>query len=268
MATFVLVPGFWLGGWAWDEVAAELRAAGHEAVPVTPTGLAERAGEATPEVNVDTHVADVVAAVEGAVKDAARRGAEERVVLVAHSGGAMAVTGAADRIPERVARIVYVDTGPMPSGMANIDFHEPEARAELERRAAEDGGGWLLPVPPFAPGEGSGEDAGDLAGLTEEHLAALRERGTPQPFGTVTQPLERPDPLPETPRTLIATSIPLEAVRAMAEGGHPVFAMMAGPGWTHRSLPTGHWPMFSRPRELAALLAADAPDAAGAEAGA
>lgn len=270
MATFVLVPGFWLGAWAWDEVAAELRAAGHEAVPVTLTGLAERAGEATPEVNVDTHVADVVAAVEGAAKDAVERGAEGRVVLVAHSGGAMAVTGAADRIPERVARIVYVDTGPMPSGMANIDFHEPEARAELERQAAEDGGGWLLPVPPFAPGagegpgdegpgnEGPGEDAGDLAGLTEEHLAALRERGTPQPFGTVTQPLERPDPLPETPRTLIATSIPLEAVRAMAEGGHPVFAMMAGPGWTHRSLPTGHWPMFSRPRELAAMLAEDA----------
>ncbi|GGV31333.1 hypothetical protein GCM10010182_63490 [Actinomadura cremea] len=251
MATFVLVPGFWLGGWAWAEVAGGLRALGHEAVPVTLTGLAERAGEATPEVNVDTHVADVVAV----VRDAVAGGAGE-VVLVAHSGGAMAVTGAADRIPGLVARIVYVDTGPMPSGMANIDFHEPEARAELERRAAGEGGGWLLPVPAFAAG--GGQDGGDLAGLTREHLAVLRERGTPQPFGTVTQPLERPDPVPATPRTLIATSIPLEAVRAMAEAGHPVFAMMAGPGWTHRALPTGHWPMLSRPRELAELLAAEA----------
>ncbi|MFD0905752.1 alpha/beta fold hydrolase [Actinomadura sediminis] len=268
MATFVLVPGYWLGAWAWDEVAAELRAAGHRAVPVTLTGLAERAGEATPEVDLDVHVADVVAAVEDAVRgggsdggvDGGVDGGDGRVVLVAHSGGAMPVTGAADRIPGRVARIVYVDTGPMPSGMANIDFHEPEGRAELERQVAGEGAGWLLPVPPFAPGEGDGpgEDAADLAGLTQEHLAALRERGTPQPFGTVTQPLERPDPLPATPRTLIATSIPLEAVRAMAEGGHPVFALMAGPGWTHRSLPTGHWPMFSRPRELAALLAAEA----------
>ncbi|XRQ15059.1 alpha/beta fold hydrolase [Actinomadura welshii] len=244
MATFVLVPGYWLGAWAWDEVAAELRAAGHEVRAVTPTGQGERAAEAAPGVDVDTHIADIVEAVEG--------GGPERVVLVAHSGANMAATGAADRIPGRIARIVYVDTGPMPSGMAGIDFHDPEARAELERQVAEEGGGWLIPVAPFDPDAGG--DAGDLAGLTAAQLAVLRERGTPQPFGTATQPLKRPDPLPATPRALIATSIPLAAVTALAEQGHPVFAGMAGPGWTHRELPTGHWPMLSRPRELAALL--------------
>ncbi|MEU8801853.1 alpha/beta fold hydrolase [Spirillospora sp. NPDC048819] len=251
MATFVLVPGYWLGAWAWDEVAAELRAAGHDVRAVTPAGLAERAGEAAPGVDVDTHIADIVRVIED--------GGLDRVVLVAHSGANMAATGASDRIPGRIARLVYVDTGPMPSGMAGIDFHDPQARAELEAQVAEQGEGWKIPVPPFDPEA----DPDNLAGLTAEQLAVMRERGTPQPFGTATQALTRPDPLPAIPRTLIATTIPLAAVKAMGEQGHPVFSMMVGPGWTYRELPTGHWPMFSRPRELAAMLGeASALDAA------
>ncbi|MEO3824223.1 alpha/beta hydrolase [Actinomadura sp. B10D3] len=242
-ATFVLVPGYWLGAWAWDEVAADLRAAGHDVHAVTPAGQAERAEESAPGADVETQIADLVKLIE----DADLR----EVVLVAHSGANMAVTGAADRIPERIADVVYVDSGPMPSGMAGIDFHDAEARAELEKAVAEQGGGWRIPVPPFDPAA----DPVNLAGLTEEHLAALRGRGTPQPFGTATQALTRPDPLPATPRTLIATTIPLDAVRQMGESGHPVFSLMTGPGWTYRELPTGHWPMLSAPRELAALLA-------------
>src|SRR5690242_18592108 len=102
MATFVLVPGHWLGAWAWEEVASGLREEGHEALPVTLTGLAERAGELTPEVGLEAHIADVVDAVESA--------GPGPVVLVAHSGANMAVTGAADRIPDRVSRVVYVDS--------------------------------------------------------------------------------------------------------------------------------------------------------------
>ncbi|TMR02377.1 alpha/beta fold hydrolase [Actinomadura soli] len=243
MATFVLVPGYWLGAWAWDEVAGPLRAAGHDVHAVTLAGMAERAGEASPGVDVDAHTADIVEVIEG--------GGLTGVVLVAHSGANMAATAASDRIPERIARVVYVDTGPMPTGLAGIDFHDPEARAALEKQVADEGEGWLIPVPPFDPAA----DPVNLAGLTGEHLAAMRERGTPQPFATARQPAARPDPLPDTPRTLIATTIPLEAVRQMGEGGHPVFAGMTGPGWTYRELPTGHWPMFSRPRELAGLLA-------------
>jgi len=245
-ATFVLVPGYWLGAWAWDEVAEALRAAGHGVRALTPVGQAERAGEAAPggaPVDVEAQTADIVRAVED--------GGPDGVVLVAHSGANMAVTGAADRMPGRVARVVYVDSGPMPSGMAAIDFHDPRGRAELEEAVAGRGGGRVIPVPPFDPDA----DPVNLAGLTAAHLAAMRERGTPQPFGTATQALTRPDPLPETPRTLIATTIPLAAVREMGAAGHPVFAAMTGPGWTYRELPTGHWPMFSRPRELADLLA-------------
>jgi pimeloyl-ACP methyl ester carboxylesterase len=209
---------------------------------VTLPGLAERAAEATPEVDVDTHIADLVRLIED-------RGLRE-VVVVAHSGANMPVTGVADRIPERLARLVYVDTGPMPSGMAQDDFNPPEVRAAIEKRVAEEGGGWLIP-PPF---DGS-LDPSLLTGLSEEQLAGIQERATPQPYGTATQPLVRPEHLPDVPKTLVATTFPLAAVEQLAASGNPAFSLMTGPDWTHRELPTSHLPMFSRPKELAAILA-------------
>src|SRR5215831_4100098 len=179
MATFILVPGFWLGAWAWEAVTGELTAAGHDVHPVTLAGLGERAAEATPQVNVDTHIADLTRLIrERRLRD---------VVLVGHSGANMPVTGAADRLPEFVNRLVYVDTGPMPSGMASIEFRDPKAQQEVRDEVARHGDGWLLPVPRFDPEA----DPVNLAGLTGEHLEQMRTRGTPQPFGTVTQPLVR-----------------------------------------------------------------------------
>lgn len=240
MATIVLVPGFWLGAWAWDEVAAGLRAAGHDVHPVTLTGLAERAAEATPKVNVDTHIADLVDLIEG--------GDLSEVVLVGHSGANMPVTGAADRLAARVRRVVYVDAGPLPSGMAQLDFSEPAEQQAVRAQVESAGDGWLIPVPPFDPAG----DAAELAGLTAEHLAMMRERGTPQPFGTAAQPLLRPESPPAIPASVIATTFSPEQALALAGTGIPVFAAMAAMDLHH--LPTGHWPMFSRPADLAALL--------------
>lgn len=192
-------------------------------------------------MNVDTHIADLVRL----VRDHELHG----VTLVGHSGANMAVTGAADRIPDRVSRLVYVDSGPMPSGMASADFHGPRARQELLDRAVASDDGWLIPVPPFD----AAADPVNLAGLADEQLALLRSRGTPQPSSTATQPLDRPDPRPAVPASVIATTFTPEQGRALAESGNPVFAEMAGIELHH--LPTGHWPMFSRPAELAGLLA-------------
>jgi pimeloyl-ACP methyl ester carboxylesterase len=242
MATFVLVPGFWLGGWAWRDVTRDLRAAGHEVHPVTLTGVAERAHLATPDVDLDTHITDIVNVIEyNDLHD---------VVLVAHSGASMPVTGAADRIPARVARIVYVDSGPMPDGMAGIDFNDPQTRTQIEKQVESEGDGWRIPVPAFDPAA----DPVNLAGLTDEQLARMRERGTPHPYGAARQPLRRPEPLPTIPKSLIANTFSLEQVDALADSGNPVFALMAGPEWTRHALPTGHWPMFSRSAELATLL--------------
>lgn len=240
MATIVLVPGSWLGAWAWADVTRDLRAAGHDVYPVTLTGLADRAAEAGPEVDVETHIADLLRLVEdNDLRD---------VVLVAHSGATMPVTGAADRLPERIRRIVYVDTGPMPDGMASIDFSPPEAQEAQRKLVETEGGGWSIPVPSFDPAD----DPILYEGLTEEHRAALREHATPQPFRTSTQALRRPSVLPATPRTLITSTFTPEQVTMLAGRGNPVFALMSEMDVHH--LPTGHWPMFSRPRDLAALL--------------
>ncbi|WP_171164875.1 alpha/beta fold hydrolase [Streptomyces sp. I05A-00742] len=240
MATIVLVPGFWLGAWAWEDVARALRERGHDVRPLTLTGVAERASEAGPDVNVETHIADIVRTVE----DEDLR----EVVLVAHSGANMPVTGAADRIPERIARVVYVDSGPLPDGWALIDFQGPEAAEQEREQIAAEGDGRYVPVPPFDPVA----DPAGLAGLTAEQLAILRERCTPQPAGCATQPLARPPVLPDTPRSLIACTLTPETVRSLAAGGNPAFRLMEDLDPHH--LPTGHWPMFSRPADLAALL--------------
>jgi pimeloyl-ACP methyl ester carboxylesterase len=102
MTAFVLVPGMCHGAWCFDDMAGSLRAEGHRVLAVTPTGVAERAHLLTGTVNLDTHIADVVAAVT------ADRG-DDPVVLVGHSYGGMVITGVADRIPDRVDTVVFLD---------------------------------------------------------------------------------------------------------------------------------------------------------------
>src|SRR5512142_1834338 len=118
MATFVLVPGMWLGGWAWRDVAETLRVAGHTVYPVTLTGLGERVHLGGPQVNLDTQITDVLNLFQYEDLDA--------VILVGHSFAANVIAGVADKIPERIARLVYVDTWPLPDGVAQIDMYPPE----------------------------------------------------------------------------------------------------------------------------------------------
>src|SRR5690606_35478975 len=110
MATYVLVAGHWLGGEAWEQVAERLRASGHEAHPVTLAGLGERAHEAGSGVTLDTHSDDIVRVVE--------ENDLHDLVLVGHSGGCIPVTPAADRLAadpaHRIAKIVYIESGPLP----------------------------------------------------------------------------------------------------------------------------------------------------------
>jgi pimeloyl-ACP methyl ester carboxylesterase len=244
MATFVLVPGFWLGSWAWRDVASRLRQAGHDAYPLTPTGLADRVHLATPEVDLETHVTDIVNLVkyEG-LRD---------VVLVGHSGAGGPVTMAADRIPERLSQVVYVESGPLPDGMAQIDVNTPEGRELVLKRIANEGDGWRLPLPSWAEFESMGSSP---VGLGDAERELIRSRATPQPARTVTEPVRLTRGLPaEMPKALVASSFPVEQVRELAAAGHPAFAAMAEPGWRFHELPTGHWPMFSRPADLADVL--------------
>jgi len=245
---FVLVPGACLGGWAWRDVAARLRSRGHDVFPVTLTGLGERAHLATREVDLDTHIADVLGVLDYEdLHDA---------ILVGHSYAGVVVTGAADRRPERLHAVAYLDCSPLPDGMSIADVQSPEQRGLQQSAAERDGDGWLWPLPDrdtLASGL-----FGSTAGLDDGDFALIEERGTAQPYATFTTPLRlahaRP---PGVRRAAIFCSeggITIAAIRALLEQGDPRAALFADPDWDLRELATGHWSMFSAPEQVADML--------------
>ena len=228
----VLVPGFWLGAWAWDEVAEILREEGHQVNAITLPGLdspdVDRAS-----VTLDDHVAAIREAVE----------AEDRpVTLVVHSGAAVPGYAASDRVPDRIAAMVYVDTAPA-TGPMDPDFAEDE-----------------LPLPPH---EQLAEEE-NLDGLSDEHLATFRSRAVPQPGACVREgPKLGNEARRDVPSTVICTGFTSEEYRDAAEKGYPWLAGLTElRNVTYIDLPTSHWPMWSRPRDLARILA-DIAEAAG-----
>jgi len=232
MSTFVLVPGMWLGAWAWRDVTAALSAAGHDVFPLTLTGVADRAHLAGPGVDLDTHTEDIVRLIEAEdLRD---------VVLVGHSYAGLPVTAAAERVPGRLARVVYVDSGPLPAGTTQLSLATPEEQAAVS--------GDLVTPRNWGP-------AGDptLAGLDGNALDLLRRRSTPHPAGSVTQPLRRTGALSAVPTALVACLFPVAQVREMVAAGHPFFAELGDAEIV--GLPTGHWPMLSEPVALAEALA-------------
>lgn len=253
MAVYVLVGGGWLGGWCWQEVARRLREEGHDAYPVTLTGLGEREHLASPEVDLETHITDVVNLIE--FEDL------HDVVLLGHSYAGVVVTGVADRVPERLSQLVYLDTGPLPDGTAIIETFPPETRRHIEQQVEESGGGWRFPMPP----QDELANFGSIDGLDDARLELLRSRAVDQPFGTFTQPLRLGNPAREAlPKVGIVCSFSLEEVRSIIASDNPVFREMAGPNWRFVEFPTGHYPMFSRPDDLAVVLL-DLPSGASAQ---
>ena len=182
MSAYVLIGGAWLGGWCWQPVARGLRDHRHDAYPVTLTGLGERKQLARPEIDLETHITDVVNLIEFEdLRD---------VMLLGHSYAGLVITGAADRIPDRISRLVYLDTAPLPDGTALIDTFPSEARQHIERQVAELGDGWRFPMPPRE----ELENMASLEGLDDDQLRLLRSRAVAQPFGTYTQPLRLKNP--------------------------------------------------------------------------
>ncbi|MFF4653316.1 alpha/beta fold hydrolase [Streptomyces sp. NPDC001380] len=239
MATFVLVPGAWLGAWAWQDTADALRERGHTALALTLTGLAERAEEGGPRTDLDTHIADIT--------DFVGENDLREVTLVAHSYAAAPVTGAAGRLGDRLERVVYVDSAPFTAGMRMLDLMPPEAADQLGRQVAAHGGGSRLPMPPF---EILGLST-SLEGLDEDRRDVLSARATPQPFGTYTQRLAGPvEPGPGVDRVLVAC----RDFQGLLDGGVPMLAFLGHAPWRRFDLSTGHWPMLSAPAELADVL--------------
>ena len=223
-APIVLVPGFWLGAWAWDEVVEALRADGHDVTALTLPGL-ESVDADRSAIALSDHVDAICAAVEAAGTP---------VVLAVHSGTGGAGYAASDRVPERIAAMVYVDSGPA-TGALDPGFEGVE-----------------LPLP--SPEELAAEE--NLDGLTEERLAEFRRRSVPEP-GEILRavPELTNDARLDVPSTAICTGFGSEQYKAAIGEGYAWlggFAELRNLTWV--DLPTSHWPMWSRPQELAALL--------------
>jgi pimeloyl-ACP methyl ester carboxylesterase len=240
MTTYVLIPGYWLGAWAWRPVTDALRAQGHQVHPLSLTGMAERAHLATREVGLDTHVTDVL--------NLLRYEDLHDVVLVGHSyAGSAVITMVADQAPERIAKLVFVDTGPLPDGFSMSQFGPPTELEANKARVASEGDGWLLPPPPWA------ELAAAVPDLDPDVVPMLTERAVPQPWKTVTTPVSLTGAWATLPRLGIVCEFTEAQVREWANTV-PLFAHMADDQWQYTELPTWHWPMFSEPAALAEIL--------------
>jgi pimeloyl-ACP methyl ester carboxylesterase len=244
----VLVPGACLGGWAWREVAARLRAQGHEVFAVTLTGLGERVHLAHPGVDLETHIADVVNVLDyNALEDA---------VLVGHSYAGTVVTGAADRSPQRLNAVVYLDTSPLPDGTAIVDVQPPEQRERQRRTVELDGDGWKWPVPDRATILAG--TFGSASGLGDEQLELIATRATAQPYATMTSPLRLSHGKPPGVRRAAifcsAGGTDLASLRELIAQRDPRAEIFADADWELYELSTGHWAMLSLPGPLADLL--------------
>ena len=223
-APIVLVPGFWLGAWAWDEVANALRAQGHEVTALTLPGL-ESADADRSTITLSDHVDAICDAVTATGRPA---------VLAVHSGAGASGYAASDRIPEQVAAMVYVDSGPA-TGALDPDFAETEK-----------------PLP--SPEELEQEE--NLDGLSKEQLETFRERAVPEPGGVLrAAPELTNDARLDVPTTAIATGFTSDQYKDAIKEGYAWlggFAELRNLTWI--DLPTSHWPMWSRPADLAAIL--------------
>jgi pimeloyl-ACP methyl ester carboxylesterase len=232
MATFLVVHGAWGGAWAWNRlVNPMLRQQGHEVHAVTLTGLGERVHLATPEVDLQTHIQDVVNLLfYEDLRD---------VVLVGHSYGGMVITGVADRVPERLRQLVYLDAAVPSDGQALVDQFEPRRRQETIERAEREGDGWRLPpgpVPEDQPPE-----------ITEW----ARSRRAPQPLKTFTQPLALSRGETTLPRAFVYCALGRAADSPQAERAA---RLKADPRWRFYELETGHNLHYSAPEDTVRIL--------------
>ncbi|MGW0192745.1 alpha/beta fold hydrolase [Nonomuraea sp. NPDC003201] len=217
MAIFVLIPGMCHGGWCFDELAEQLRSRGHRAYPLTLTGIAERSHLLTGGVNLDTHIQDVtgVLAAENLTE----------AILVGHSYGGMVITGVADRAPERVRDLVYLD--------AVVPGHGDSCWSlvtDQERR-------WYVDVVD--------------SGYATRTLPFFDPRATAHPIASLLQPLRLTGDLAHVRRR--------EYVYAAGWEGESPFTsvyerLRHDPAWTTHAVASGHNLMRDAPQDLLEIL--------------
>ncbi|MBP2479234.1 pimeloyl-ACP methyl ester carboxylesterase [Crossiella equi] len=225
MATFLLVHGAWHSGRAWDRVVPLLESAGHRVFAPSLTGFGDRAHLLGPEVGLGTHVDDVV--------DLVKAEGLEDVVLVGHSYAGMVISGVSDRIPERLAHLVFLDAMVPGDGEAAADVQP--ISAQLVAQAVD---GWRVPPPPAPLG---------TFGVTDpEDAAWLRTLLSDQPARTLREPVRLANPA--------AHALPRTHIHCTRDQPKGIARRPVPAGQRVRELPTGHDCMITMPAELTALL--------------
>src|SRR4051794_16867455 len=217
MATFVIVHGAYGGAWSWNRfVVPMLREVGQTVFPVTLTGLGERTHLASPEISLDTHIQDVVnVLVYEDLTD---------VILAGHSYGGNVITGVADRVPERIQQLVYLDAATPSDGQASAD-NFPGRRDQIRAQADRDGEGWKV-----APGDVPSDQPTEITEWA-------RSRRSPMPIKTMTTPVRLERGETTLPRAFVYCSLGKEPGTPQVARAERV---KNDPRWQYFEIETGH----------------------------
>jgi pimeloyl-ACP methyl ester carboxylesterase len=229
MPTFLFVPGAWLGGWCWRDVAGHLQADGHAVIAATLTGLGERAHLLSRQIALGTHVADIVALLQ--CHDLTG------VTLIGHSYGGTVITAVAEQVPDRIRRLVYLDASVPRDGESNNDVIGQTMTAQLRADAESGGEGWRVPPAPYV-----------TARLSDPLRSWVEKRLTAHPWRPFEEPVQlRAPQAAALPRAFIRSSLQSELYERL-------FKRASAAGWHCRDIGGGHYPMFTEPAAVAAAL--------------
>lgn len=222
----VMIAGLWLDGSAWDEVVPEIEALGHRAVPLTLPGQ----GDGREGTTYDDPVAAVLAAVDAA---------EGEVLVVGHSAACTLAWVAADARADKVAAVAMIGGMPSPDGETYADFFEPDGDA--------------VPFPGWEPF--AGPDSDDMSDALKASVAA---RAHPVPLAVARGTVRLTDPRRhDVPLTLVCPEFSQAQAKEWIDAGEvPEYAKATRLELV--DIDSGHWPMFTKPAELARILAAAA----------
>ncbi len=236
MTDFVLVHGAWHGGWCWTRVARLLRRAGHDVFAPTLTGLGERAHLASADVNLDTHIADILGVLDCEELD--------DVILCGHSYGGMVITGVAERAAKRIDTLVYLDAFVPEDGQSVFQLMGSERAATIREQASRTGDGWRVdPMPAEVFQVADADDA-----------AWVDRRCVPQPIATFGQPIASAAAVGAVRRRIYIRA-DNDRVTAYA---HCAEHARNAPDWDYHDVPAGHDVMIDAPEALAEILLAAA----------
>jgi pimeloyl-ACP methyl ester carboxylesterase len=225
--TFLVCHGAWSAGWAWKKMHPLMNKAGHRLITPSYTGLGDRAHLAQPGIDLEAHIADMLAVIKYEdLRD---------FVLIGHSYGGMVATGVADRARDKVQQLIYLDAFVPASGQSLLDLNEV-ARSTMQA-AAKNGDGWRVPPNPTSPD------------TPAEDLAWLHERRVNMPLACFEQKLKLSAPL-TLPRSYIY------ATRITPADTFGQFAKMAksDSAWRYFEIDASHSPNVTAPEALMTLL--------------